>query len=104
MGKRVFDTYHAPEAETDGVKAALDAAGIAYYETYKGKWGVGSAGIWVSDDGDYGRARVVIDGFQREWVERVRREEVPARVNWGRLPALLVVVGVIFYLTFYWYF
>ena len=104
MGKRVFDTYHAPEAETDGVKAALDAAGIAYYETHKGKWGVGSAGIWVSDSGDYGRARVVIEGFQREWVERVRREEVPARVNWRRLPALLVVVGVIFYLTFYWYF
>lgn len=104
MSKRVFDSYHAPDAETDGVKAALDAAGIACHETHKGKWGIGSAGIWVSDSNDYHKARAIIDAFQREWVEQARQQEAPAAINWARTPALLIVVGVVLYLTFFWYF
>ena len=104
MGKRIFNTYHASEAETNGVKAALDASGIAYYETHKGKWGVGSSALWVADADDYPQARAAIDSFQQEWREKVRQEPMPTDINWARLPVLLMVIGVVLYLTFFWYF
>lgn len=113
MGKRVFNTYHASETETEGVKAALKESNIAYYETYKGKWGVGSAAVWVSDAEDYDKARAVINEFQQEWSAQVRQQyqeqeggeqSTFARIRWARLPALLIVIGVVVYLTSFWYF
>ena len=104
MSKRIFDTYHASESETDGVKAALDAAGVIYHETHKGKWGIGSAALWVSNADDYHNARAVIDLFQQQWAEKVRQEPTLEGVNWAKVPALLVVIGVVLYLTFFWYF
>lgn len=104
MGKRVFNTYHAPEAETDGVKAALDSAHIAYYETHKGKWGIGSAALWVCDANDYRKARAVIDLFQQKWIQQVRQQPMPIGINWAKLPALLIVIAAVLYWTFFWYF
>ena len=104
MATLIFNTYHAPEAEIDGVKAALKIAGISYYETCKGKWGIGSAAIWVNNADDYLEARSVVDAFQREWVEKARRQPASTNIQWERIPALAIAIAVVLFLTFFWYF
>jgi len=98
VGRRIFDTYHAPEEETLRVKSALDDAAIDWYETTKGRWWVGSAALWVRNPEDYERARAVIDRFQTSWVETQRATPVSGRIRWHRVPVLILVVGVILYL------
>ena len=104
MSKRVFDTYHASAEEIAGVKQALDADGIAYYETHKGIWGVGSAAIWLPDAGDYPAARRAIAEFQQQWRRQVRAHPPPTGIYWPRLPLLLLVAGLVLYLNLYWFF
>ena len=104
MSRRVFNTYHASEEEIRGVRAALDDAGISHFETYRGWLGLGSAAIWVRDDIDHDRAREVIEAFQREWSEGVRKSAPVRGINWAAVPALLIVIVAVGFLTFYWYF
>lgn len=103
MVRRVFDSYHAPDEETAGVKDALDEAGIEWYETTKGRWWVGSAGLWVKDDQDFEPARRAIDTFQQQWVQSRRDAHIPGKIRWGRVPVLIVVVGLILYLMTFWF-
>jgi len=105
MTKRVFDSYHASEEELSGVKNALDQAGIGWYETEKGRWWVGSAGIWLKDESEFIKARQAIDGFQIEWAESVRENaesnQLKSGIRWSRVPVLILVIGVLlFFLSF----
>lgn len=98
MSRRVFDTYHAPDEEIEGVKSALDKSGIPWFETVKGRWWVGSAALWVRNTEDYDRARQAIDVFQADWVRHQRETRQPERIRWNRVPVLVVVVGIVLYL------
>ncbi|MEM9533127.1 MAG: DUF6164 family protein [Pseudomonadota bacterium] len=95
MSKRVFDARSAPEEEIQGVRAALDEAGIQYYETRAGNWGFGSAGLWVYDAADHERARALINDFQISWVEQARSQREPPPIRWSMLPPLAVFVGLL---------
>ncbi len=102
MSKRVFDSYHVSEEELAGVKEALDEANISWFETEKGRWWVGSAGIWVKDKNDFSNARQAIDQFQEKWRERVISESdadsTETGIRWSRVPILIIVVGIILFL------
>jgi len=109
MTKRVFDSYHVTEEELYGVKNALDQANIGWYETEKGRWWVGSAGIWLKDESDFLKARQAIDSFQKEWEKRVRESAESDQlskgilwgIRWSRVPVLVLVVGILlFFLSF----
>jgi len=67
-GKRVFNTYYQKK-KTNEVKSALDNAGIEYYETRKGKWRLGLAGLWVSNHNDYHSAKLLIKRLQWGWLK-----------------------------------
>ncbi len=99
MAKRVFDARSAPEEEIAGVREALTAENIDFYETRQSNWGFGSAGLWVRDPADHARARRVIDEFQADWRERARSEPVPARIAWGNVPLLLLVIALLAWIT-----
>lgn len=103
MTRRIFDTYHASDAETSGIKKALDESGIEWFETQKGRWWVGSAALWISRDEDYTAARQVIDEFQKLWTQSVREQASQRGIRWSRLPAALVVIGIILYLATFWF-
>ncbi|MBX2868527.1 MAG: hypothetical protein KTR18_07605 [Acidiferrobacterales bacterium] len=102
MSKRVFDSYHVSDEELAGVKDALDQANISWFETEKGRWWVGSAGIWVKDEKDFSNARQTIDQFQEIWRERVIAESdsnpKQMGIRWSRVPVLILVVGIILFL------
>ena len=105
MALKVFDTYHAPDAEIDGVKHALDAAKLPWFETHKGRWWVGSAAIWVSDEGDYAKAREAIDDFQRTWENDAKLKRTPfssTDIRWSRIPIFLLVLLIILYFSSFW--
>ena len=99
MGKRVFETAHAPIEEIDGVKAVLEQAGIRYYETPHSNWGFSAAALWVSDPQDYSRARQAIDEFQRQWRDNARKNRVKGKVNWWYVPPLLFILVLFILVT-----
>ncbi len=105
MTKRVFDSYHVSEEELSGVKQALDQANIGWYETEKGRWWVGSAGIWLKDETEFVKARQAIDNFQLDWQKIVREDaasqQLESGIRWSRVPVLIVVIGILlFFLSF----
>lgn len=104
MARRVFDTYHADDDEIEGVKSALDDAGVEFYETHKGFWGAGSAGIWIRDNSQFEVARKSIDAFQSEWQKQVREHYPQSGIRWSRVPVLILFGGMILYLNLYWFF
>lgn len=100
MGQRVFDARSAPEEEVEGVRRALREAGIGFYETSAGKWMIGNAALWVKDNADADRARVVVREFQKQWLQQARAEPAPARINWPMVPVLIAVVILLAWLSF----
>ena len=102
MPERIFDTYHASDEEIDSLKTALDEAGITYYETHKGRWGVGSAGLWVHDKDQHDEARKVILSFQEDWSEKIRQQPIETGIRWRMVPLALLIVAAILYLNLHW--
>ncbi|NKB76566.1 MAG: hypothetical protein GKR96_05845 [Gammaproteobacteria bacterium] len=102
MSIRVFDTYYASDAEIEGVKTALTKAGVHFYETHKGKWGIGSAAIWIEDEDAYQTARKEITAFESEWKKEVQREDTSKKINWHSIPFVIFVIAMVLYLNFSW--
>lgn len=65
MATLVFRLRQVPDEEADDVRTLLDDAGIKWYETTAGNWGIAMPGLWVADSGDALCARALIDDYQR---------------------------------------
>ena len=102
MAIRVFDTYHASEEEIEGIKTTLNNANIPFYETHKGKWGIGSGGIWINDEDHYARARMEIRIFEQEWKAEIQKQAPSKRINWYSVPLAIFVIAMVIYLNFAW--
>ncbi len=87
MAVLVFRLRNVPEDEADDIAALLDGAGIEWYATDAGNWGIAMPGVWVSADADAPRARELIEDYQRARGERLRAEQA-ARRDAGHLPTL----------------
>ena len=103
MGQLLYKLTQVPEAEADALRARLDAAGIAYYETDAGNWKVSLAAIWVTHDDDLPRARELLEQFHQEW--RAERANDPAPETFWQsarrrplqlLLALALVAGILY--------
>jgi len=94
MGKRVFNTEFAPADEVEGVKEALERAGIPFYEINNSKLWLGGGSLCVTDPSDHDRARGVIEQFQHRWRQRAGDGQIQHRVNWVVAVPLLVLFGV----------
>lgn len=79
MARLLFKLRHVEADEFDEVTAALDAAGIAWYQTSGGMLGFGAPGLWVRDENDYEQARGVIAASQQLRAERLQAEREAAR-------------------------
>ena len=71
MAKLLFRLNGVFEEEANFVREALDNAGIEYYETNQGRWGISVAAIWLPNEDDYIAARELLDRVQEEWLEQV---------------------------------
>jgi len=79
MAKRVFDLRGVPDEEAQEVTRLLLKSGIKYYETPRGiQFGVGA--IFVDDD-NYIKARQVINIYQHELRDKVKKEYKDKKQN-----------------------
>lgn len=88
MAKLVFRLNGVSDEEANEVRALLDEHGFDTYETHAGRWGVSLAAIWVVNNDDKPAARALIDAYQAERSQRLRREREQAAAE-GRLPGIV---------------
>jgi hypothetical protein len=83
MSKLLLNLRHVPDDEADDVRAMLDKARIAYYETPPSMWGISAGGIYVKDNADVAEAKRLMAVYQAQRRDRVRAEH-EAAVREGR--------------------
>ncbi|MCB1560366.1 MAG: hypothetical protein KDI75_04655 [Xanthomonadales bacterium] len=74
MAQLLINLRNVPDDEADEIRDLLDEHGLAWYETEAGRWGISFAGIWLRDDTALRQAQELLDGYQRERLQRVRAE------------------------------
>ena len=78
MARLLFKLRHVEADEFDEVTSALDAAGIAWYQTAGGLLGLSAPGLWLQDDARYEQARTVIAASQQARAQRLQAEREQA--------------------------
>lgn len=74
MARLIFDLRDVPDDEADDVRALLESADIAFYETRPAALGLFAGGLWVADDGLVQAAKSRIAEYQQARQLRVRAE------------------------------
>ena len=72
MAVRLFDLKGVPEDETQEVCALLEQAGMDFYETPPGRWGVSVHALWLQDEGRAAEARQLLSTYQESRRQRMR--------------------------------
>lgn len=91
MAKLLFRLRNVPEDEAAEVRQLLDEGGIETYETDAGNWGISLPAIWLENDAEYERAKVLLDAYQHQRAIRVRAEYEQLRSQ-GQHPSLLTTL------------
>lgn len=77
MARRLLDLRGVPPEEAEGLRDALDRAGIEYYELPPTAFGISAGSIWIRHDHDFQRASGVFDRFQDDFARSARENRVP---------------------------
>lgn len=108
MAELLFKLNGVPEDEAFAVRELLTDAGIDFYETHAGNWGVSLAAIWLKDDSELERAKALLQEYQERRLLAVRaqaKDHPPETLwqRWSRYPlqvvAALILVGAILYFS-----
>ncbi len=108
MAELLFKLNGVPDDEAEQVRDLLNEAGIDFYETSAGNWGVSLAAIWLPDRQQLEQARTLLDDYQHRRQLTMRQEalEQPPEAFWQRLLrqplqviAILLLVGAILYIS-----
>lgn len=96
MGQLLYKLNQVPDAEAQEVRELLDQAGLDWYETQAGFWGIGVAAIWLTHADDLPAAKALLAQFEAQLIERMR--EQPPESFWARsarkpLPLLAALVS-----------
>lgn len=111
MSVLLIKTNGMPEDEAAEIRTLLDEAGLAFYETDEGRWGISVGGFWLKDKDDLAEARALLEKYDQERGERVRAEyrrlqlDGRAETLWDRLRneplrliAYLLAIAAVLYL------
>ena len=74
MSVILFRLRGVPEDEAEEVRDLLENNNLDYYETSVGRWRLGMAAIWLEDEAQLERAKILIQEYQRERSFRIRAE------------------------------
>ena len=78
MSRLLLNLRNVPDDEADDVRAMLDEARIAYYETRPSLWGISAGGIFVKDDAEIVEAKRLMAAYQEQRGVRARAEYAAA--------------------------
>ncbi|MCY0966003.1 DUF6164 family protein [Parathalassolituus penaei] len=101
MARILFRLANVPEIEANAVKSALEQAGVDFYETSAGRWGLSLAALWARTESDFERGREVIDECQQH-LDQLPHEPTASlgqRLRERPLELLLTVLAVLGVLT-----
>jgi hypothetical protein len=78
MPTLLFKLRNVPDDEAEAVRQLLREAGIDYYETGAGAWGISVPAVWLPDGEDVVRARMLVNRYEnnRAREERARYESL----------------------------
>ena len=65
MTKLLFNLHGVPDDEIEDVRELCETHEFAVYETEVGRWGIGLAAIWLSDDDQLPAAKAVLAEYQQ---------------------------------------
>lgn len=74
MSVQLFRLKNVPDDEAEEVRGLLTKNHIDHYETPAGNWGVSMPAIWLNDDEQLEKAKLLIDEYQKERQVRIRNE------------------------------
>jgi hypothetical protein len=74
MPIKLFSLHNVPDDEAEEVRELLRSNEIDFHETPAGNWGISVPYIWLHDENELGKARALIDHYQKERLNRVREE------------------------------
>ena len=77
MARRLLNLRGVSPEEADGLRGALDRAGIRFYELPPSAFGISAGSIWVRYDHDFERASTVFGSFQDEFTRNAREHNHP---------------------------
>lgn len=102
MARQLLNLRDVPHEEADALRAALNDAGLAYYETPASAFGISAGGIWIRDEADWAEARALYDRFQADYARAARDSAVvePLWTSLRRHPGrflgrLALVIGIL---------
>lgn len=74
MSVQLFRLKNVPDDEADDIRDLLTKNNIDHYETPPGNWGISMPAIWLNEDDQLGRAKMLIDEYQKERQARIKQE------------------------------
>lgn len=74
MPKLLFKIYGVPDDEIQDVRELCETHDFSVYETEVGRWGIGLAAIWLSDESQYDAAKAVLDEYQQTRYENAQED------------------------------
>jgi hypothetical protein len=81
MSKLVFRLRNVPTDEAQDIRELLEGNNITYFETSAGNWGISLPAIWIHESEKFEFTRQLIDEYQIERTERIRKEFQSSRAN-----------------------
>ena len=66
MSRLLIKLRYAPEDEIQEISELLTEHRIDFYTTQAGPWGVSAPGIWITDEDEFERAKLLLDAYQEK--------------------------------------
>lgn len=77
MGKRLLSLRGVEPEEAEGLREALAAADLEFYEIPPTAFGISAGSIWIRRDEDLERAKQVFDEFEQVFAKSARQNHTP---------------------------
>lgn len=74
MAKRIFSYPWTAEEEAQGIRTLLQSHQIDFFETPASRWGFSHAAIWLKNDNDLEKTRVLLQQHHHQYAEQARRQ------------------------------
>ena len=111
MSRLLFKMRHVPQDEAEDIRRILDDHDIDFFETFPGNWGISVPAIWLKHDGQFEAARILIDDYQEERIQRMqesyRETKTMSQVFWEspcRFFIYLSAIAIVLFISLRFFF
>ena len=81
MSVQLFRLKDVPDDEAEDIRDLLTENNIDHYETPAGNWGISMPAIWLNEDDQLDRAKILIDEYQKDRQVRIKQEYEQSKIE-----------------------